>query len=179
MQIFINVNEISIYDLEFLSFISSLLLSGLLFPSFHSWIIGQWNKKARNLSYGWSIIQWLVNLQIINEKVQPLNTWWSRSNRQAQIINETQKKRALDRQADTKDLTSSSKVLRVLGPNLTDAALINLFLSFVFILFYDPLWTSVSSLSVTRICPKVPSSRINDLQPWRSHALLFYFLQLN
>ena len=25
------------------------------------------------------------------------------------------------RQADTKDLTSSSKVLRVLGPNLTDA----------------------------------------------------------
>ena len=26
------------------------------------------------------------------------------------------------RQADTKDLTSSSKVLRVLGPNLTDAS---------------------------------------------------------
>ena len=26
-----------------------------------------------------------------------------------------------ERQADTKDLTSSSKVLRVLGPNLTDA----------------------------------------------------------
>ena len=29
---------------------------------------------------------------------------------------------ARERQADTKDLTSSSKVLRVLGPNLTDAA---------------------------------------------------------
>jgi hypothetical protein len=27
-----------------------------------------------------------------------------------------------NRQADTKDLTSSSKVLRVLGPNLTDAS---------------------------------------------------------
>lgn len=31
------------------------------------------------------------------------------------------RKRPVKRQADTKDLTSSSKVLRVLGPNLTDA----------------------------------------------------------
>ena len=32
-----------------------------------------------------------------------------------------QREIAVKRQADTKDLTSSSKVLRVLGPNLTDA----------------------------------------------------------
>ena len=36
---------------------------------------------------------------------------------------ETQEENECKRQADTKDLTSSSKVLRVLGPNLTDAYL--------------------------------------------------------
>ena len=37
------------------------------------------------------------------------------------------KERKRERQADTKDLTSSSKVLRVLGPNLTDAISFSVF----------------------------------------------------
>ena len=40
---------------------------------------------------------------------------WNDEEEKEEINNE-------NRQADTKDLTSSSKVLRVLGPNLTDAS---------------------------------------------------------
>jgi len=93
---------------------------------------GQWNKKARNLSYGWfgHIISLSLEAVISYER-ETIDGWipvkkyikWNKKiknpSKESEIWYE---RRSEIRQADTKDLTSSSKVLRVLGPNLTDAS---------------------------------------------------------
>ena len=59
----------------------------------------------------------LITIQRIGdeERRASADLSWNDEEEKEEINNE-------NRQADTKDLTSSSKVLRVLGPNLTDAS---------------------------------------------------------
>ena len=64
-----------------------------------------------------SLIKKLITIQRIGdeERRASADLSWNDEEEKEEINNE-------NRQADTKDLTSSSKVLRVLGPNLTDAS---------------------------------------------------------